>query len=485
MKSITEWTTLLREGKVSSQELVKTYRDEIAKTDGAINAFLSVNDGALARAKAEDERIRRGNAGRLAGIPVALKDMICAEGQPLTAASKMLQGYVAPYSATLVERLEAEGAVILGKNNQDEFAMGSSNETSCFGCTKNPWNTEYVPGGSSGGSAAAVAAGLVPASIGTDTGGSVRQPASFCGVVGVKPTYGRISRYGVIAYASSLDQAGPLALTVRDAALLCEAMSGWDGRDATSSRRPVPRWSECIDPDLEGKKIGVLKESFSAEVDPEVQAAVENSVRILRGLGADVEEISLRTFDYVVPTYYLIAMSEASSNLARYDGIRYGLRSDEARKNLSLETLYSATRAEGFGREVKRRILLGTHALSSGYYEAYYLKACRTRRLIQNEFLEAFKRFELLVSPVSATPAFRIGERIEDPLRMFLNDVFTVSANLAGLPAMSLPAGFGKKGLPIGLQLTAPAFAEQTLFDAGAALERELALPREVPHGVR
>ena len=486
MQSIHEIKGALERGEISSEQLVMRYLARIEEWDPKLGSFVALNPRAVELAKTSDE-LRRKNMpqGALAGIPLAMKDMICTRGLATTAGSKILRNYCPPYSATLVERLEAEGAIVLGKNNQDEFAMGASTETSAYGLTRNPWSLEYVSGGSSGGSAAAVAAGLVPASIGTDTGGSVRQPASFCGVVGVKPTYGRISRYGVIAYASSLDQAGPLALNVEDAALLLEVMSGFDARDATSSRREVPRWSSSLSADVRGKRIGVFRESFGESVAPEVQRAVRESSEILRASGAIVEEISLATFAFVVPAYYLIAMSEASSNLARYDGIRFGHRTQNTEQSLEVESLYAQSRGEGFGTEVKRRILLGTYALSQGYYDAYYLQASRVRRLISQEFEKAFAHYEVLLGPVSATPAFRIGERITDPLQMYANDVFTASVNLAGLPALSLPARLSSQGLPIGVQLVGAPFAEQSILDAALSLQRQLGWKQETPHGLR
>jgi aspartyl-tRNA(Asn)/glutamyl-tRNA(Gln) amidotransferase subunit A len=407
--------------------------------------------------------------------------MLCTKGLRTTAGSKILYNFVPPYSSTVVERLEGAGAVTLGKTNLDEFAMGSSSETSHFGISRNPWNFDYVPGGSSGGSAAAVAAGMCAASIGTDTGGSIRQPASFCGVVGVKPTYGRVSRYGIVAFASSLDQAGPFSRTVEDAALILEAICGHDERDSTTAKVAVPKWSSSINKNLKGVKVGLPKEYFSRELEGETRAAVERAVDAVKKAGAEVMEVSIPLTEMAVPIYYLVATSEASSNLARYDGVRYGHRADfSAKPAEDLADFYSRTRGEGFGGEVKRRIILGTYALSSGYYDAYYKKACQVRRLLRQQFLDVFSKCQLIMSPVTTSPAFKIGDRISDPLQMYLNDIYTTSANLVGIPGMSVPAGFSSAGLPIGVQILASHFQEQQLFNAGSVIEEAMNI-KELP----
>ncbi|MCB0407787.1 MAG: Asp-tRNA(Asn)/Glu-tRNA(Gln) amidotransferase subunit GatA, partial [Bdellovibrionales bacterium] len=441
------------------------------------------NDLALETAKKIDLKIKNKQAvGPLAGIPITIKDMICSKGHPTTAASKILQGFKAPYSATLVDRLEAAGAVIVGKCNQDEFAMGSSNEHSFYGAVKNPWNELYVAGGSSGGSAVTVAANMCWASIGTDTGGSIRQPAHFCGVVGVKPTYGRVSRYGVIAYGSSLDQAGPLARSVEDAALILEVISGRDEMDATSANIEVPKWSATTSKSVKGLTVGVPRQVFQLKLDPHVEKGLQTSLEILRKGGANIIELDMKMADVAVSVYYLIAASEASSNLSRYDGVRYGFRADFTHKSAEdLEDFYSRTRGDGFGSEVKRRILMGTYFLSSGYYDEYFSKACKVRRLIADEIKQFFSSCDVLVSPVATTSAFKIGEKLDDPLSMYMNDVLTVGANLAGVPSMSLPVNVSEKGLPSGLQITANMFAEDKMFQAASFLESELKFSMEKP----
>jgi aspartyl-tRNA(Asn)/glutamyl-tRNA(Gln) amidotransferase subunit A len=382
-----------------------------------------------------------------------------------------------------VTRLKNAGAVILGKTSLDEFAMGSSNETSAFGVVRNPWNTDFVPGGSSGGSAAALAARLAPGAVGTDTGGSIRQPAAHCGVYGIKPTYGRVSRYGIIAFASSLDQAGPMANSTEDCSVMLEVMSGKCRYDSTSSNVEVPQWTREMKEDLKGVRVGLPKEYFSEKLDPDVERVTQDAINAIKKRGAEIVEVSLPLVKYAVSMYYLIATSEASSNLARYDGIRYGYRSDYAKEPAgNLEEFYSRNRGEAFGTEVKRRIMLGTYALSSGYYDAYYVKACQVRRLLREQFLSSFEKCDIMLSPVSTSPAFKIGSRIADPLAMYLNDIFTTSANLAGLPGMSVPAGFSKEGLPIGVQLIAKHFDEQSIFNAALALEKTLPKVDRVPH---
>jgi aspartyl-tRNA(Asn)/glutamyl-tRNA(Gln) amidotransferase subunit A len=477
---VTEIRDAIAAGKTSSAEVTKAFLSQIEKWDSKVNAFVTVNEKALDLAKSADQKKA---TGLLAGVPIAIKDMLCTEGIRTTASSKILSQFIPPYSATVVKRLEAAGAITIGKTNLDEFAMGSSSETSFFGSTKNPWNLDYVPGGSSGGSAAAVAAGMAPAAIGTDTGGSIRQPAHFCGLVGIKPTYGRVSRYGIIAFASSLDQAGPMTRSVRDAALITQVISGFDERDGTTSTQPVPNWVSNITPSLKGKKIGLLKEYMANQLDEETREAVEFSKRILEEAGAEFVEISIPLTKMAVPVYYMVATSEASSNLARYDGVRFGYRADFSKAPAEdLAEFYCRTRGEGFGSEVKRRIVLGTYALSSGYYDAYYRKSGQVRRLLQQQFLEAFKQCDLILSPVTASPAFKVGERISDPLQMYLNDIFTTAANLTGAPAMTVPVALSKSGLPIGVQLTSRHFDEQILFDAGAAIESKSGFEKRTPH---
>jgi aspartyl-tRNA(Asn)/glutamyl-tRNA(Gln) amidotransferase subunit A len=462
--------------KTSAVEVTEHFLARVKNLNPKLNAFITVNEKAIDAAKAVDAKIASGaKVGPLAGVPVAVKDLLCTEGLRTTAGSKILSEFIPPYSATVVQRLESSGAVVIGKTNLDEFAMGSSNETSAFGACLNPWNPEYVPGGSSGGSASALAARLAPAAIGTDTGGSIRQPSSFCGVYGIKPTYGRVSRYGIVAYASSLDQAGPMAQNTRDCALLLETMSGHCGFDATTSQEEVPAWSSLLNDDLKGMTIGLPKEYFSEKIDPDTSAVVQNAIEIVKKRGAKIVEVSLPMAKHAVPIYYLIATSEASSNLARYDGVRFGHRADYSKRQAkNIEEFYSITRGEGFGTEVKRRIMLGTYALSSGYYDAYYQKACQVRRLLRDDFTRAFQSCDVLLNPVTISPAFKLGSRVKDVLEMYLNDIFTTSTNLAGLPGMSVPGGFSSQGLPIGVQLTANHFAEQKIFNVALAIENAL-----------
>jgi aspartyl-tRNA(Asn)/glutamyl-tRNA(Gln) amidotransferase subunit A len=458
---------------------MQAYLSQIEKWNKKINAFVTMNEKALESAKALDQKKK---SGLLAGVPIAIKDNFCTEGVRTTACSKILHNFVPPYSSTVTARLEAAGAIVIGKTNMDEFAMGSSTETSFFGPTRNAWNLEYVPGGSSGGSAAAVAAGMVPAAMGTDTGGSVRQPAHYCGLVGLKPTYGRVSRYGIIAYASSLDQAGPMTRTVRDSALITQVIAGADERDATSAKVDVPAFSDQIKTDLRGKKIGMLKEYMEHDLDPEIRASIDTAKKMLQEAGAEVVDVSIPLTKMAVPVYYMVATSEASSNLARYDGVRFGYRADFSEKPAEdLAEFYSRTRGEGFGSEVKRRIVLGTYALSSGYYDAFYKKSGQVRRLLRQQFLDTFKKCDFLLNPVSASCAFRLGERIDDPLKMYLNDIFTTAVNLVGVPGLAVPVGLSKNGLPIGVQLTAPHFNEQILFDAGAAIEERTKFNERIP----
>lgn len=482
--TFTEIADAVRTKKVSAKEVTQHFQKRIESLNGKLNAFSSTNEQALKEAEVIDNLISKGeDVGPLAGVPFGIKEMFCTKGLKTTAGSKILENFVPPYDATVVARLKKAGIVVMGKLNQDEFAMGSSNETSFHGAVKNPWNLERVPGGSSGGSAAAQAARLVAGTLGTDTGGSIRQPASFCGIVGVKPTYGRVSRYGIIAYASSLDQAGPMVSNVKDAALTMEVISGFDGFDSTTTQKSVPAWSKNLKTDVKGMKIGLMKEYMTGELHPDVQKTVENSVETLKKMGAEIVEVSVPMTEFAVPVYYLVAASEASSNLARYDGVKYGYRAEF--KNLSavdLEEFYGQTRGQGFGAEVKRRIMLGTYCLSSGYYDAYYIKAGQVRRLIMNQYLEAFKKCDVILSPVTTAPAFKIGERIADPLAMYLNDIFTTSTNLAGLPGMSVPFGLSQDGMPIGIQLTASHFEEQKMLDVGYALESASPVKGKQPH---
>ena len=459
-------------GRVSAVEVCRQALARIDRVNPALNAFnLVSHELALARAAAVDARRAAGQPlGALAGVPVAVKDNICTRGVRTTASSRILATYTPPYDATVVTRLKAADAVIVGKTNCDEFAMGSSNENSAFGPVRNPWALTHTPGGSSGGSAAAVAAGCVPVALGSDTGGSIRQPASFCGVVGLKPTYGRVSRYGLLAFASSLDQIGPIARTVEDTALALGVMAGPDRADATASREPVPDLTAALTGDVKGLRVGVPRTFVTDGVDDDVKAAFDAALAVLAGAGARLVDVELPHAPYGVPAYYLVCTAEASSNLARYDGVKYGYRSPA--KDASLKAMYSRTRDEGFGAEVKRRIMLGTYVLSAGYYDAFYLKAQQVRTLIRRDYEQAFARVDVVAMPTSPTPAFRLGEKTDDPLQMYLADVFTVSANLAGLPAISVPCGFTADRLPIGLQLTGRLFDESTLLRAADAYQR-------------
>lgn len=456
--------------EISSVEATAAMLDRIDSTDTKVNAFITVcRDEALSSATEADRRIASGDVAPLTGIPVALKDIFLTKGIRTTCASKMLENFIPPYDATSWSRLKDQGAVLLGKLNQDEFAMGSSCEGSAFGPTRNPWDLERIPGGSSGGSAAAIAAQQATATLGTDTGGSIRQPASHCGCVGLKPTYGRVSRYGVIAYASSLDQVGPVTRDVTDAAILLEAVAGYDPMDSTSVNRPVPAYTRSLLSDVKGMKIGLPKEYFRDGLDSDVKVTLEQAVETYRSMGAEFCEISLPHTDYAVAAYYLIATAEASSNLARYDSVRFGHRTQEPG---NLIDTYSRSRDEGFGEEVKRRIMLGTYALSSGYYDAYYLKAQKVRTLIMQDFLNAFEDVDIILTPVAPTPAFKIGEKTSDPLQMYLSDIFTIPVNLAGTCGISVPAGVNRDGLPIGLQLIGHPFGEETILRAAYAFEQ-------------
>ncbi len=470
--TVAESARRIRSGELSSLELVDGLLTRISAVDPKIGAYLSIDvEEARRQARACDEIRATGGSGvarPLLGVPVGIKDVLNVKGQPCTCGSKILQGYTAPYDATAVARLRAAGAVILGRLNMDEFAMGSSTENSAYQLTRNPWDLDRVPGGSSGGSAASVGGHLALATLGSDTGGSIRQPAALCGCVGLKPTYGRISRYGLVAYASSLDQIGPFTKTVEDAALLLQAMAGEDPRDATSSNRSVPDYSAALGRDLKGLKLGLPKEYFLDGMDAEVARRVRAAVEQCRQLGAEIVEVSLPHTAHAIATYYIVATAEASANLARFDGVRYGLRVDGA----DPIEMYGKTRAAGFGPEVKRRIILGTYVLSSGYYDAYYLRAQKVRALIRRDFDEVFTKCDALLTPTSPTPAFKFGERTDDPLQMYLSDIFTVTANLAGVCGISLPCGFTASGLPIGLQVLGNVFAEETILRVADAYEQ-------------
>jgi len=476
----------LEEGAISAVELTRAHLDAIEALNPRLNAFITVTaEQAMAAARESDARRARGEARPLEGIPLAVKDLFCTAGVRTTAASRILGNFVPPYESTVTAQLLRDGAVFLGKANLDEFAMGSSNLTSAFGPVENPWSrrddpeTKLVPGGSSGGSAAAVAARMALGATGTDTGGSIRQPAAFCGVVGIKPTYGRCSRFGIVAFASSLDQAGPFARTVEDCAILLRSMSGHDPKDSTSANVPVPDFAAACKRSVKGLRIGVPKEYRLDGMPAEIEALWRQGLDWLRAEGAETVEISLPHTKYALPTYYIVAPAEASSNLARYDGVRYGLRVEE--KGDDLRTMYERTRAAGFGAEVKRRIMIGTYVLSAGYYEAYYLKAQKVRALIARDFDQAWEKVDAIVTPATPSAAFAMGEKTDDPVTMYLNDVFTVTANLAGLPGLAVPAGLDAQGLPLGLQVIGRAFDEETVFAVGAAIERAAdfkALPR-------
>ena len=468
--TISELTAKLDRREVSAREATQACLDQIARVDGQVKAFLSYDAAdALAQADAADQQIKADVQKPLLGVPIAVKDVLSVKNQPLNCASKILGNYISPYDATAIEKLKAAGAIVFGRLNMDEFAMGSSTENSAFGATRNPWDLERAPGGSSGGSAAAVVAQECIASLGSDTGGSIRQPAALCGCVGLKPTYGRISRYGLVAFASSLDQIGPFTKDVRDAATLLGVMSGQDLRDSTSIPAPVPDYAAALTGEIKGLKIGLPKEYMVGGLDPEVKASVDAAVKKYQDLGAEIVEISLPHTDYAVATYYIIATAEASANLARFDGIRYGARVEG---NDPIE-LYSKTRGAGFGPEVKRRIILGTYVLSSGYYDAFYLRAQKVRTLIRNDFLKAFEQVDAIVTPTTPTAAFKLGEKSGDPLQMYLSDIFTISCNLAGICGLSLPCGFTKTPqLPIGLQLLGKPFGEETLLKLAHAYEQ-------------
>ena len=460
--SIHEIHDLLKSGHIGAVETVSAFFEQIQKIDPKLNAYLSTMEAqALEEARLFDSKARDYSESPLAGIPMAIKDVICIRGSLTTCGSRILERFVAPYDACVIEKLRQAGAIFIGKTNMDEFAMGSSTENSAFKKTRNPWDMDRVPGGSSGGSAAAVAAGLCAGSLGTDTGGSIRQPASFCGVVGIKPSYGRVSRYGLVAFASSLDQIGPITRDVEDAAILLQAIAGYDQRDSTSVDLPVPDYRSGLKEPIGGLRLGIPREYFIEGTDPEVDSAVKNAVAICREMGAEIVDISLPHTEYGIAAYYIIAPAEACSNLARYDGVKYGHRAQDAK---NLMEMYRKSRSQGFGAEVKRRIMLGTYVLSAGYYDAYYRKASQVRTLIRRDFLDAFEKCDAILAPVSPIPAFRLGEKLEDPLQMYLSDVFTLPASLAGIPGISVPCGSTAQGLPVGLQILGPHFREELIL---------------------
>lgn len=469
--TIKETAALIKDKKISPVELTKAFLERIETVDKDLNTYITVlSDQALKTAESAENEIMKGNyLGPLHGVPIGLKDIFVMKDVAATCGSKMLENFISPYDATVTTRIKKSGAVILGKNNMDEFAMGSSNETSFFGPVRNPWNTGKVPGGSSGGSASATAAGLCTASLGTDTGGSIRQPAALCGVTGLKPTYGRVSRYGMIAFASSLDQAGPLTRSVEDAAIILNIISGRDELDSTSVDVPVPDFTKNLNGDIKGMKIGIPKEYFVDGMDNDVERSVLKAIQDIKSLGAEIVEISLPHTKYAISTYYIIAPCEASSNLARYDGVRYGYRTPDAD---SLRDLFFRSRSEGFGEEVKRRIMLGTYALSSGYYDAYYLKSQKVRTLIREDFKKAWETVDVIVAPTTPETAFDINEKTDDPIKMYLSDVLTIPCNIAGIPGLSTPCGFSSDNLPIGLQILGKSFDEDSILRVAHAYEK-------------
>ena len=479
-KTVAELSAALRAKQVSSVELTQALLERISKYK-ALNAFITVDaERSLAQAKLADARLAQGDQGALCGVPIAQKDIFCADGWLTTCGSKMLANFVAPYDATSIEKFNAAGSVCLGKTNMDEFAMGSSNESSFFGPVHNPWDTTMVPGGSSGGSAAAVAARLAPGATGTDTGGSIRQPAALTNLTGLKPSYGRVSRYGMIAFASSLDQGGPMARSAEDAALMLNVMAGFDARDSTSVDRPVPDYTRTLNDDVKGLRIGLPKEYFGEGLSKDVAHAVEAALAEYKKLGAQVVEVSLPNSKLAIPCYYVLAPAEASSNLSRFDGARYGYRAPEY---TDLLDMYCKTRAQGFGAEVKRRIMIGTYALSAGYYDAYYLKALKLRRLIAQDFQTAFEKCDVILGPTTPSTAFKIGAKSDDPVAMYLSDIYTISVNLAGLPGMSIPAGFDPAGLPVGLQLIGKYFDEARLLNIAHRYQQATDWHRRAPKG--
>jgi aspartyl-tRNA(Asn)/glutamyl-tRNA(Gln) amidotransferase subunit A len=478
-KSIKELAVGLRSGEFSSMELTQAFLNRI-KQHQSLNCFISVTeDFALQDAQSADAKIAKGNAGLLTGIPIAQKDIFCTQGVKTSCGSKMLDNFISPYNATVVEKLNVAGAVMLGKLNMDEFAMGSSNETSYYGAVKNPWQTDSVPGGSSGGSAAAVSARLAVCATGTDTGGSIRQPAAHCGITGLKPTYGRVSRYGMIAYASSLDQGGPMARSAEDAAILMQAMAGFDAKDSTSVEIPVPDYQAGLDADLKGLKIGLPKEFFGDGLSNNVAAVIEKAIQKYQDMGAVVKEVPMPNLKLAIPAYYVIAPAECSANLSRFDGVRFGYRCENPK---DLTDLYVRSRGEAFGKEVKRRILMGTYALSAGYYDAYYIKAQQIRRLISEDFKKALAEVDVIMGPVTPSTAFGIGEKIGNPIEMYLSDIYTIAINLAGLPAMSIPAGFAE-GKPVGLQVIGNYFAEDRLLNIAHKYQQVTDWHQQIPKG--
>ena len=479
-KSAVEQSKAILNKEITAEELTAASINRIKETDGKIGAFNSLTEEtAMETAKKVDEKLAKGESlPLLAGVPLALKDNMNLTGSKTTASSKILENFVSPYNATVTEKLLNNLIPIVGKANLDEFAMGSSNENSAFKKVHNPWNLNKVPGGSSGGSAAAVASGQTALSLGSDTGGSIRLPASFCGIVGMKPTYGRVSRYGLIAFASSLDQIGPFARTVEDAAALLEVISGYDYHDSTSLNLPVEKYTESLNNDIKGLRIGVIKELYDEGISPDVLKAVNNAIETFKSLGAEIKMISLKNLKYSIGVYYILATAECSSNLARFDGVRYGHRSQNPK---NLMELYCKSRAEGFGPEVKRRIMLGTYALSSGYYDAYYKKAQQMRKLVYNDFLEAFKEVDVLISPTCPNTAFDIGSKTEDPLEMYLTDIGTITANLAGIPGISVPAGYDSDNMPVGLQILAPQLQEAKLLNVAHQFEKQHDFANKIP----
>lgn len=478
--TIAELSKALEEKKISSEELTRLYLDRCKQYNESLNCFISINeDGAIEKAKQADQQRAENKHNALTGIPVAQKDIFCTNGIKTSCGSKMLDNFIAPYDATVVEKMNDAGFVMLGKTNMDEFAMGSSNETSFYGAVKNPWNTETVPGGSSGGSASAVAARLAPIATGTDTGGSIRQPASLCGITGLKPTYGRVSRYGMIAFASSLDQGGPMALSAEDAALMMNVISGFDERDSTSAEKPVDDYIANLNNSIEGLKIGLPKEYFGEGLDADIARVVEEGIKELEKLGATCKEVELPNTELSIPAYYVVAPAECSSNLSRFDGVRFGYRCEDPK---DLSDLYTRSRGEGFGKEVKRRIMIGAYVLSAGYYDAYYLKAQQIRHLIRDDFQTAFNDVDVIAGPTATGTAFKLGEKLNDPVSMYLSDIYTVSVNLAGLPAISMPAGF-VNNLPVGMQLIGNYFDESRLLNIAHQYQLNTDWHKQIPEG--
>ncbi|MDA8126901.1 MAG: Asp-tRNA(Asn)/Glu-tRNA(Gln) amidotransferase subunit GatA [Deltaproteobacteria bacterium] len=478
--TIHELQEKLRKGETTSREITSSVFGRIDAVEKEVRAYITpMRETALAEAAAADERLKKGDGGPLTGIPIALKDITCTKGVRTTCGSQILSNFIPPYDATVVAKLRAAGAVFTGKTNMDEFAMGSSTETSFFGTTRNPWDLTRIPGGSSGGSAAAVAADECIAALGSDTGGSIRQPAALCGVVGLKPTYGRVSRYGLIAFASSLDQIGPFTKDVEDAAIVMNAIAGYDPKESTSVPEEVPDYRTFLGKDIKGWRVGIPKEYFIDGIDPEVEAAVRQAIKVVEGAGATCVEVSLPHTKYCLAVYYVVAPAEASSNLARYDGVKYGFRAEGAKDLLEM---YKKTRSEGFGDEVKRRIMIGTYALSSGYYDAYYKKASQVRGLIKRDFETAFAACDVILTPTTPTPAFKLGEKTDDPMQMYLSDIFTISTNLAGIPGISVPCGFTAAGLPVGVQFLAGHFQEGRLLQIASAYEKNARIERRRPN---